>query len=138
MEEAFQLALDSLPFLLKGAYYTVVLSLGGMFFGLVMGFGLALMRLSRFKLVSWLARIYVSFFRGTPLLVQLFVIYYGLPQLGMELDPLPIWVARKSAWAWAPTTSSGSKPTCRPLTCALMKMIRLNSRTCVSAASTPS
>ena len=82
MEEAFQLALDSAPFLLKGAYYTVILSLGGMFFGLVMGFGLALMRLSRFKLVSWIARIYVSFFRGTPLLVQLFVIYYGLPQLG--------------------------------------------------------
>ena len=89
MEEAFQLALDSAPFLLKGAYYTVVLSLGGMFFGLLLGFGLALMRLSRFKSVSWLARIYVSFFRGTPLLVQLFVIYYGLPQLGMELDPLP-------------------------------------------------
>ena len=89
MEEAFQLALDSAPFLLKGAYYTVVLSLGGMFFGLLLGFGLALMRLSRFKSVSWLARIYVSFFRGTPLLVQLFVIYYGLPQLGLELDPLP-------------------------------------------------
>ena len=89
MEEAFQLALDSAPFLLKGAYYTVILSLGGMFFGLLLGFGLALMRLSRFKSVSWLARIYVSFFRGTPLLVQLFVIYYGLPQLGMELDPLP-------------------------------------------------
>ena len=78
MEEAFQLALDSAPFLLKGAYYTVILSLGGMFFGLLLGFGLALMRLSRFKLVSWIARIYVSFFRGTPLLVQLFVIYYGL------------------------------------------------------------
>ena len=60
MEEAFQLALDSVPFLLKGAYYTVILSLGGMFFGLVMGFGLALMRLSRFKLVSWIARMYVS------------------------------------------------------------------------------
>ena len=55
----------------------------------LLGFGLALMRLSRFKSVSWLARIYVSFFRGTPLLVQLFVIYYGLPQLGVELDPLP-------------------------------------------------
>jgi cystine transport system permease protein len=60
-----------------------------MFFGLLLGFGLALMRLSRFKLVSWLARVYVSFFRGTPLLVQLFVIYYGLPQVGIELDPIP-------------------------------------------------
>lgn len=89
MEAGLQLALDSAPFLLKGAYYTVILSLGGMFFGLLLGFGLALMRLSRFALVSWIARIYVSFFRGTPLLVQLFVIYYGLPQLGLELDPLP-------------------------------------------------
>jgi cystine transport system permease protein len=89
IEESLQLALDSAPFLLKGAYYTVILSLGGMFFGLVLGFGLALMRLSRLRLLSGIARVYVSFFRGTPLLVQLFVIYYGLPQLGIELDPLP-------------------------------------------------
>ncbi|KPB73819.1 cystine ABC transporter permease [Pseudomonas cannabina] len=88
IEESLQLALDSAPFLLKGAYYTVFLSLGGMFCGLVLGFGLALMRLSRFKPLNWLARIYVSFFRGTPLLVQLFLIYYGLPELGIELDPL--------------------------------------------------
>jgi cystine transport system permease protein len=89
IEESLQLALDSAPFLLKGAYYTVILSLGGMFFGLLLGFGLALMRLSSLKLLSWTARVYVSFFRGTPLLVQLFMIYYGLPQLGLELDPLP-------------------------------------------------
>jgi cystine transport system permease protein len=87
--ESLQLALDSVPFLLKGAYFTVILSLGGMFFGLALGFGLALMRLSSRRWIGWIARIYVSFFRGTPLLVQLFVIYYGLPQLGIELDPLP-------------------------------------------------
>ena len=87
--ESLQLALDSVPFLLKGAYFTVILSLGGMFFGLALGFGLALMRLSSRRWLGWIARIYVSFFRGTPLLVQLFVIYYGLPQLGIELDPLP-------------------------------------------------
>ncbi|MGX1124193.1 cystine ABC transporter permease [Pseudomonas sp. HLS-6 TE3448] len=87
--DSLQLALDSAPFLLKGAYFTVGLSLGGMFFGLLLGFGLALMRLSSLKVLSWSARVYVSFFRGTPLLVQLFVIYYGLPQLGLELDPLP-------------------------------------------------
>lgn len=60
-----------------------------MFFGFLLGFSLALMRLSRFKVANWIARIYVSFFRGTPLLVQLFVIYYGLPQVGIELDPIP-------------------------------------------------
>src|ERR1700756_3154988 len=96
MEAGFQLALDSAPFLLKGAYYTVILSLGGMFFGLLLGFGLALMRLSRFKLLSWTARVYVSAFRGTPLLVQLFLIYYGLPQLGLRLEPIPAALIRFS------------------------------------------
>jgi cystine transport system permease protein len=88
IENSLQLMLDSAPFLLKGAYYTVFLSLGGMFFGLLLGFGLALMRLSRLGVLSWPARIYVSFFRGTPLLVQLFVIYYGLPEVGLQLEPL--------------------------------------------------
>ncbi len=89
LEGSLQLVLDSLPFLLKGAWWTVVLSLGGMFFGLLLGFGLALLRLYAFWPLQWLARVYVSFFRGTPLLVQLFMIYYGLPQLGIQLDPLP-------------------------------------------------
>ncbi|WP_213878372.1 cystine ABC transporter permease [Pseudomonas sp. dw_358] len=89
IENSLQLMLDSAPFLLKGAWYTVVLSLGGMFFGLLLGFGLALMRLAHSRVLQWTARIYVSFFRGTPLLVQLFVIYYGLPELGIELEPLP-------------------------------------------------
>lgn len=89
IDNSLQLALDSLPFLLKGAWWTVVLSLGGMFFGLLLGFGLALLRLYAYWPLQWLARVYVSFFRGTPLLVQLFMIYYGLPQLGIQLDPLP-------------------------------------------------
>ncbi|WP_286786679.1 MULTISPECIES: cystine ABC transporter permease [Pseudomonas] len=88
-ESSLQLILNSLPFLLKGAVWTVLLSLGGMFFGLVLGFFLALMRLSQNMVVRAVARVYVSFFRGTPLLVQLFMIYYGLPELGIQLDPLP-------------------------------------------------
>jgi cystine transport system permease protein len=107
MEAGFQLALDSAPFLLKGAYYTVILSLGGMFFGLLLGFGLALMRLSRFKLLSWTARVYVSFFRGTPLLVQLFLIYYGLPQVGIELDPIPAAIASIERGQWEAAASIG-------------------------------
>jgi len=89
IEDSLQLVIQSAPFLLKGAVFTVVLSVGGMAFGLALGFGLALMRLSRVRPIDWLARVYVSFFRGTPLLVQLFLIYYGLPQVGLELDPLP-------------------------------------------------
>ncbi|WP_145557972.1 cystine ABC transporter permease [Yersinia aldovae] len=89
MQESIQLVLDSAPFLLKGAWFTLQLSLGGMFFGLALGFMLAMMRLSRFLPFSLLSRFYVSIFRGTPLIAQLFMIYYGLPQFGIELDPMP-------------------------------------------------
>ncbi|MEM6161054.1 cystine ABC transporter permease [Erwinia sp. P6884] len=89
MQESIQLVLDSAPFLLKGALFTLELSIGGMFFGLLLGFLLAMMRLSHFWPVAWLSRFYVSVFRGTPLIAQLFMIYYGLPQFGIELDPIP-------------------------------------------------
>ncbi|EPF6559713.1 MULTISPECIES: cystine ABC transporter permease [Serratia] len=89
MHESIQLALDSAPFLLKGAILTLQLSLGGMALGLLLGFLLALMRLSPLWPLSWLSRIYVSLFRGTPLIAQLFMIYYGLPQFGIEFDPFP-------------------------------------------------
>ncbi|WP_313159861.1 ABC transporter permease subunit, partial [Mixta calida] len=68
MQESIQLVLDSAPFLLKGAVFTLQLSIGGMFFGLVLGFILALMRLSTFWPIGLLARFYVSVFRGTPLI----------------------------------------------------------------------
>jgi cystine transport system permease protein len=87
-QDSLRVALESLPFLLQGAWFTVILSLGGMFFGLLLGFALALMRLSRLAVARGVSRVYVSFFRGTPLLVQLFLIYYGLPSIGLELSPL--------------------------------------------------
>jgi cystine transport system permease protein len=60
MQESIQLVIDSLPFLLKGAVFTLQLSIGGMFFGLVLGFVLALMRMSPVLPVRWLARFYIS------------------------------------------------------------------------------
>lgn len=89
MQESIQLVIESLPYLLKGAVFTLQLSVGGMFFGLLLGFVLALMRMSPLWPVRWLARFYISIFRGTPLIAQLFMIYYGLPQFGIELDPIP-------------------------------------------------
>jgi L-cystine transport system permease protein len=88
METGLDLLRQSAPLLLRGAGYTVLLSLIGMGIGVVLGFGLALMRLSRTPLLRWPAAVYVSAFRGTPLLVQLFLIYYGLPQFGIEMPPL--------------------------------------------------
>lgn len=88
METGLDLLRQSAPLLLKGAGYTVLLSVIGMSVGVVLGFGLALMRLARSALLRWPAAVYVSAFRGTPLLVQLFLIYYGLPQFGLEMPPL--------------------------------------------------
>jgi cystine transport system permease protein len=89
MLSALQLVLQSVPLLLRGAGYTLMLSIGGMFFGLALGFVVALMRLSPFAWLRGAGAVYVSFIRGTPLLVQLFVIYYGLAQFGLRLDPIP-------------------------------------------------
>jgi cystine transport system permease protein len=86
---SLELIVQALPFLLWGSLYTIGLSIGGMAFGLVIGFTLALMRLSERPALSYPALAYISFIRGTPLLVQLFLIYYGLAQFGIRFDPVP-------------------------------------------------
>jgi cystine transport system permease protein len=68
---------------------TIPLALVSFVLGLVIALGVALMRLSRIRVVSGIARVYVSIVRGTPLLVQLFVIFYGLPSIGILVDPWP-------------------------------------------------
>lgn len=77
------------PKLLAGAGYTLVITAGAMTLGLVLGLVVALGRRSRIRAVERLAYWYVEVVRGTPLLVQLFLIYYGLPQYGIRFDPLP-------------------------------------------------
>ncbi|MCU1404758.1 MAG: amino acid transporter permease [Glaciihabitans sp.] len=68
---------------------TIPLALVSMAIGLVIALGIALMRLSRVRVLQVIARFYVSIVRGTPLLVQLFVIFYGLPSVGLTIDPWP-------------------------------------------------
>jgi cystine transport system permease protein len=57
--------------------------------GLVIALGVALARMSSNRLPSAVARVYISIIRGTPLLVQLFLIFYALPELGLKIDPFP-------------------------------------------------
>lgn len=83
-----QSALTSLPTLLQALPTTLGFALGAMLLGLPLGFGVALARLSHFPLLRALSSLFVSFMRGTPLLVQIFVIYYGLPSLGIALSPI--------------------------------------------------
>lgn len=68
---------------------TIPLTLASFALGLALALVVALMRLSRNGVLSGAARFYVSVIRGTPLLVQLFVIFYGLPTIGVKLDPWP-------------------------------------------------
>lgn len=72
------------PYLLEGAWTTVWLSVAVMAFGLALGLVAALMRMSRSRLLGGAASFYVWLMRGTPLLVQLIIIYTGLPQLGIR------------------------------------------------------
>jgi L-cystine transport system permease protein len=83
-----QLMLDSLPSLLwAGLIFTIPLTLLSFALGLSLGLVTAVTRLFAPKPLVWLARFYVWIFRGTPLLVQLFVIFYGLPtSTGIVLD----------------------------------------------------
>jgi polar amino acid transport system permease protein len=77
------------PVLLKGAAMTMELTCLSMLFGMAIGLGLALARISRNPLLNKPASLYIWWMRGTPLLMQLFLIYYGLPQAGITLDPFP-------------------------------------------------
>ena len=76
-----------IPLLAKGAVTTIQLSLLAMAFAVMLGLTLALMRLYGPLPVRVLSSIYVEFIRGSPLLIQLFFIFYGLPTLGIKLSP---------------------------------------------------
>lgn len=86
----WELVRTSLWPIVRGALTgTIPLTLASFVLGLLLALVVALMRLSPVRAVSAVARAYVSVIRGTPLLVQLFVIFYGLPSVGLTIDPWP-------------------------------------------------
>ena len=87
MEFDFSLITNSLPLLLQGALVTLEITAMAVGLGLVFGLLAALAQLSKFTPLRLLAKIYVDFIRGTPLLVQLFVVFYGLPHAGVLINP---------------------------------------------------
>jgi L-cystine transport system permease protein len=94
----WDLVRSSLGPLLGGAVRgTIPLALASFALGLAIALIVALMRLSRFPVAAGIARVYVSVIRGTPLLVQLFVIFFGLPSVGVTINPWPSAVIAFSA-----------------------------------------
>ena len=80
--------LNHLYFLVQGAGWTIVLSLMAFVGGGVLGFGVALARLSRNRALRWLALGYVQLVQGTPLLILMFLSYFGLSIMGLSLPAI--------------------------------------------------
>ena len=76
-----------LPFLLKGAVVTIKVTSLAVLMGIALGTILGLARVSKSKWLKRISKAYIEFFRGTPLLIQLFILYFGLPNLGIKLSP---------------------------------------------------
>ena len=86
----WELFLSSLgPLALAGVTVTNPLAIISFLVGLAIAVAVALMRISEHRVLSGIARAYISVIRGTPLLVQLFVIFYGMPSIGVLINPWP-------------------------------------------------
>lgn len=95
---------QSLPRLLDGAWVTVEITVLSVAIGLVLAVPLALLRVSKNPLLWTPAYAYIFYFRGTPLLVQLFLIYYGSGQFVSQLEALGLWVFFRQAYFCAVLT----------------------------------
>jgi cystine transport system permease protein len=80
---------NSLPLVLQGLTSTLLLGVVSFILGSALGALIALARISGVQLLRGAAIVYVSIFRGTPLLIQILLIYFGLPQVGIRLEPVP-------------------------------------------------
>jgi polar amino acid transport system permease protein len=86
---------DRLDFIIQGIEYTLLVSAAGITVAIILALFGALGRLSKNPIANGLATFYVSFIRGTPLLVQVYVWYLGLPQIGQQLEALGLTGAQK-------------------------------------------
>jgi polar amino acid transport system permease protein len=76
--------IDSYPVFLKGMLLTFELTVVAIFFGIFVGLFFAFLKISKVKALEWIADTYIFLVRGTPLIVQIFVFYYGLTSLNMS------------------------------------------------------
>jgi His/Glu/Gln/Arg/opine family amino acid ABC transporter permease subunit len=90
-----------LNLLARGAVVTVAISSVGIFFGTLLAIALAAMPFSRWRGVAALYRAYIFVIRGTPMLVQAFLVFYGLPALGLRLGPYTAGIAVLTLYASA-------------------------------------
>jgi polar amino acid transport system permease protein len=85
----FQRLIDIIPFFIKGALMTVAVSGLGILFSTVLGFLMGMMRGSQNKLLAGIIGIYVAVIRGTPFVVQIFIVFFIFPEWGIQLEAFP-------------------------------------------------
>jgi len=86
----FTAIIPSIPYILKGIGVTLQIAIGASIIGFIIGILLALCKIGKVKVLRWIADFYTSIFRGTPLVLQLMIIYYAVPQLlDIQIDPVP-------------------------------------------------
>ncbi|HXZ35806.1 MAG TPA: amino acid ABC transporter permease [Thermodesulfobacteriota bacterium] len=83
----FSIIIKYLPLFLKGVFLTVEISFLAILIGLPVGILAALARTSGFRILNLMGAVYVEVFRNTPLLIQIFIIFFGLPGIGIKLSP---------------------------------------------------
>lgn len=89
-DRVWQLLIDSFTqILVPGLLVTIPLTILSFIFGLIIAIGTALVQIAQIPILKQVARFYIWVVRGTPLLVQLYVIFFGLPSLGIVLDAFP-------------------------------------------------
>lgn len=82
--------IPSIPYILKGIGVTLQISIGATIIGFIFGILLALCKIGKITALRLFADVYTSIFRGTPLVLQLMIIYYAVPQLlDIQIDPVP-------------------------------------------------
>lgn len=81
MDFRFDIIVEYAPFLLKGTLLTIALSLAGVIIGMILGLGIGLGKMSNNKLLAFPFHCYITFFRGTPLFVQILIVHFGIVPL---------------------------------------------------------
>ncbi|WP_244834749.1 amino acid ABC transporter permease [Clostridium sp. BJN0001] len=88
MSQLFEIAVTYKAILIEGFKITILMSVLTIIFGFIFGIVMTFMKISKFKLLNIIANIYVEIIRGTPVLVQIAIIFYGLPMMGIRVPEI--------------------------------------------------
>ena len=96
------------PLFLQGAWITIQVSFVALFFGCILGLIVCLMKMSKISIFRWISTVYIEILRGTPLFVQVTLIYFGLPQFGIGFPAIGPFSGKMVTGMFALAITSGA------------------------------